>query len=211
MLVDEGVYYSTSVSLSDRVPEPPDRRQDHRHMTILRVGKLVTAAGPELCLVRNISAGGLMAHVYSIHLPEEEVIVELKNDLPVSGTIQWVAGSNIGVRFDQRVNVSDLLSGTPSLRPGLRPRAPRIEKPCRARLRIGSDRAPACLLDISQGGAKIECSYALFEGDEVVLTIPLFRSINASVRWVRGGLAGVEFVRPLAYGELTAWLRQNFD
>jgi hypothetical protein len=53
----------TVVSLSDDMPAPPERRQSYRNLSVLRTAILRTSCGEELCLVRNISAGGLMAPV----------------------------------------------------------------------------------------------------------------------------------------------------
>ncbi len=52
----------TTFSFSSAAPQP-DRRRQTRHLTILRVGTLIIEGRRELCLIRNISAGGLMAHV----------------------------------------------------------------------------------------------------------------------------------------------------
>jgi len=59
------VVEETTFSFSTRAPQPPERRRDTRHITILRVGTILVDGRRELCLIRNISAGGLMAHVYS--------------------------------------------------------------------------------------------------------------------------------------------------
>ena len=77
----------TTFSFSAEAPPPPDRRRDARHLTILRVGALVGTAGRELCLIRNISGGGIMAHVYCRHVPGEKVSIELKSEEPIEGTI----------------------------------------------------------------------------------------------------------------------------
>lgn len=209
MLQDEGVYYSTDVSLSGAVPQPPERRQALRHLTILRVGKLISGESQELCLVRNISSGGIMAHVYSRHHPEEEVAIELQDGMPLRGHVQWVEGGNIGIRFIERINVGEVLSGKPLAEQGYRLRAPRVEQSCRAQLRIGNARAEATLMDVSQGGAKLETDLICEDADKVVLLVPQLRPIDAIVRWARDGRVGLEFVRPLAYAELTAWLSQN--
>ena len=64
MLAREQVV-ETSFSFSNLVPDPPERRQQERHIKILRVGIVVIDGRRELCLIRNISAGGLMAHLYT--------------------------------------------------------------------------------------------------------------------------------------------------
>ena len=77
-MLTENRIEETRFSFSDRVPGPPERRQQDRVVTILRVGTLIIESRRELCLIRNISTGGLLAHVYSPVEADQRVIVELK-------------------------------------------------------------------------------------------------------------------------------------
>src|SRR3954470_21149275 len=102
MLSNE-LHEETVFSFSKLAPQPPERRRDARHLTILRVGALIGPQGRELCLIRNISAGGLMAHVYSPHADGERVAVELKGNQQTPGKVAWVSDSNIGIAFDEPI------------------------------------------------------------------------------------------------------------
>ena len=57
-----------------------DRRNHDRYLTILRVALLHTEAAKELCVVRNISAGGLSARVYRSFEVDEAVEVEFRSE-----------------------------------------------------------------------------------------------------------------------------------
>src|SRR3954454_23333120 len=126
MLSNE-LHEETIFSFSKLAPQPPERRRDARHLTILRVGALIGREGRELCLIRNISAGGLMAHVYSHHASGEPVAIELKTNHQIPGTVIWTEGSNIGIQFDAPIDVGEMLSSQAVLDNGWRPRLPRIE------------------------------------------------------------------------------------
>ena len=76
----------TAVSLSDDVPSS-ERRTNPRHVTVLRVAKLITPHGEELCLVRDISTGGLMAHIYSELKVGDPVTAEFKSGHVAPGKI----------------------------------------------------------------------------------------------------------------------------
>src|SRR3954469_12193040 len=90
-------HQETIFSFSDRAPPPPEeRRRDPRHLTILRVGALIAENGRELCLIRNISAGGVMAHIYSRRVMGEHVAIELKSNQRIPGEVVWVSDSNVG-------------------------------------------------------------------------------------------------------------------
>jgi hypothetical protein len=206
MLSNE-LHEETIFSFSKLAPRPPERRRDSRHLTILRVGALIGPEGRELCLIRNISAGGLMAHVYSRHEEGERVAIELKGNQQTPGKVLWVSDSNIGVQFDEPIDVAEILSNQAVLDNGWQPRLPRIEVDRLATLRCGARLYGVNTRDISQGGVKIECDQPLEAGRDVVLAIERFRPLQAMVRWCDGGLAGLAFNQLIPFSELMAWLK----
>ena len=197
---------STTFSLSPRVPSPPERRQANRQLATFRVGKLITGRSQELCLIRNISSGGLMAHVYSARRVGERVSVELKSDQEVVGEIVWVKGSNIGVKFDAPVELEEVLGAPTRAIRGWQARAPRVEIEARARLRAGANYHRVTIRDLSQGGVKVEMEQALAIGDEVVITIEGLDPVKGVVRWCTDGCVGVSFNQPIRFDALTRWL-----
>jgi hypothetical protein len=196
----------TTYSFSSETPEPRDRRIGRRHMTILRVGGLIGPRGRELCLIRNISAGGLMAHVYSHHAMGERVAIELKGNKPMEGTVRWAAATNIGIQFDEKIDVAEMLSSQALLDNGWTPRMPRVEVDRLATIRCGARLYGVNTRDISQGGVKVETDDPLPEGAQVVITMEKFRPIPGAVRWTGDGLAGISFNQPIPFGELMGWL-----
>ena len=208
MLSNE-LHEETLFSFSKQAPRPPERRRDARHLTILRVGALIGAQGRELCLIRNISAGGLMAHVYSRHAEGDRVAIELKGNQQTQGKVLWVAESNIGIEFDEPIDVAEILSNQTVLDNGWRPRLPRIELDRLATLRCGARLYGVNTRDISQGGVKIECDQPLEPGREVVLMMENFRPLQALVRWCEGGLAGLSFHQLIPFPELMTWLKNG--
>ena len=197
----------TSFSFSQSVPVPQERRQDERHLTILRVGTLVCDGRRELCLIRNISAGGLMAHVYSGLENGQPVVVEFKTDQQVAGRVVWTRGANIGVEFDAPIDIEELLS-SPAVSPnGWRPRMPRIEIDRMATIRAGAKTHWASVRDISLGGIKAETSAPPEAGTEVVVTLERFRPLPGVVRWVRNDVCGITFNQVIPFGELIQWLK----
>ena len=196
----------TTFSFSSATPQP-DRRRQSRHMTILRVGTLIVEGRRELCLIRNISAGGLMAHVYS-NLPiGQRLSVELKTNQPISGTVAWFEGSNVGITFNELADVEELLASQSVLENGWRPRLPRVEIDRLATLRAGSKTYGVSTRDISQGGVKIETDQSFQPGEEIVLTLDKFRPVHGVVRWYHEGLCGISFNQVIPFHELVGWLR----
>lgn len=199
----------TSFSFSSQVPQPPERRHAERHIKILRVGTLIIAGRRELCLIRNVSAGGLMAHVYSNVAPGEAVVVELKTSQQVAGRIAWVRDSNAGISFDAEVDIEELLANPRVLDNGWRARAPRIEADRAATLRAGARTHRVRTIDISQSGLKLVTDATFEPGEAVVVTPEDFRSLAGVVRWQSGNHCGVAFNQIVPLSELIGWLKRG--
>jgi len=208
MFVQERIV-ETSFSFSSEVPAPPERRNQERHIKILRVGVLVIDGRRELCLIRNISAGGLMAHVYSGVHPGQRVTVELKSNHQLSGTVVWVREANAGVAFDTPVDIGDLLANPPVLDNGWRARSPRVEIDRIARLRAGASTFWVDARDISQTGVKIDSDQPIDVGAEIVITLEDFRPLAGVVRWRSGRSCGIEFNGPISLSELIGWIKSK--
>ena len=207
-MLAENQILETSFSFSDQVPAPPERREGERCVTILRVGVLVIDGRRELCLIRNISAGGLMAHVYSPVQPGQCVTVELKSNQQIEGKVEWVRDADAGIAFDTKVDVSQLLSNPQVLDNGWRPRLPRVEIDRLATVRVGARTYWVHTRDVSQGGIKIDTDQPLDVGTEVVITLENFRPLAGTVRWQRGRGCGISFNDLLPFEELIAWLKR---
>jgi hypothetical protein len=200
----------TGFSFSNDVPQPPERRTNERHIKILRVGTVVVDGRRELCLIRNISAGGVMAHVYSQLVPGQQVSVELKTSQAVTGRVVWTRGGNAGIQFDTAMDVAELLATPQGVDNGWRPRTPRVEIDRMATLRTGARTAWVHARDISQSGVKVEteAEAAPAVGDEVVITLEGFRPLQGVVRWSADGFCGISFNQLIPFGDLIDWLKQ---
>lgn len=208
MLAEDRVV-ETGFSFSNNVPMPPERRREERHLKILRVGTLIVDGRRELCLIRNISAGGVMAHVYSPLTTGQRVSIELKTHQPVEGHVVWVRDANAGIQFDERMDVTELLANPAMLDNGWRPRTPRVEVDRMATLRCGARTHWVHARDISQSGVKVETDLPPAEGEEIVVTMEGFRPLHGVVRWRTDGACGIAFNQLIPFGELIAWLKQS--
>jgi hypothetical protein len=204
--VDQLPVETTLYSLSNKAPAPPNRREDQRHLTLFRVGTMVVEGVRELCLIKNISAGGLMLRAYRQLDIGQKLQVELKTGEPLSGVVSWVRDQQIGLAFDEHIDVIAILSSSME---GQRPRMPRIETNSFVQVRQGASlyRGRAC--DISQGGVKIETSKAFAPASEVVVLLPGLAPQPAVVRWSGAGFAGMTFNRLLPLPMLIEWLQSQ--
>jgi hypothetical protein len=202
---------TTLYSLSDAPPAPADdseRRGGDRLMTLYRVGSILVEDRRELCLIKNISAGGMMIRLYCPIANGTPVVVELKSGQPIGGKISWTRDQNAGIAFDNPIDVIDILSTTMD---GPRPRMPRIEARCHAMLRDGANVLHVRACDISQGGLKIQSEAVVLPGADVIVTLPGLEPQPAMACWNENGFTGITFNRLLPLGELVAWLHEQRD
>jgi hypothetical protein len=197
----------TIFSFSDRAPAPDESTKHSRRLTTLRVGTIMIEGRRELCLIRNISAGGLRAHVYSTVHEGQKVLVELKSNNQTKGTINWVRDGSVGIEFDEIIDVEELLASQVDADNGWLPRMPRVAVDELGELRIGAHIYPINTCDISQGGVRLEIDHPIRVGDNVVLTLEKWRSIEGMVRWYDEGQGGISFNQVIPFQELMGWLR----
>lgn len=204
--MDEQRAETTLYSLDHGTPRPESRIAGERHLSLLRVGSLMIGDRRELCLIRNISAGGMMIRAYSKIEPGTRLTIELKQGEPVSATTIWAKDDNVGLAFDQPIDVISLISTSEE---GPRPRMPRVEVNCTAFVREGATVHRTKAVDVSQGGVKIHTSKELPLGAEVTVTLTGLSPAAATVRWKEGESYGITFNRALPLPSLVGWLQEQ--
>lgn len=195
---------TTLYSLSDTLPGPLERRDDERFLTLFRVGTVIVDDRRELCLIKNISSGGMLIRAYHALAQGTALSVELKRGEIIRGAVSWVRGVDAGVAFDAPIDIIELLS---SGRSGPRPRMPRIAVHCAVGVRQGAVTCQLSALDVSQGGIKVETSRPLIVGGDVVVTLPGLPPRMGVVRWHHADCYGISFNGVLPLADLVAWLQ----
>lgn len=197
---------TTVYSLAASAPAQPDRRGDERFLSLLRVGAIVTDGRRELCLIRNISAGGMMIRAYSPIRVGTALAVELKQGDPITGVVKWVEDQLTGVTFDAPIDVVQLLAPPGD---GPRPRLPRVEIACTAWVRQDGDVVRTRAINVSQGGICVDARAPLTVGADVVVTLPGLTPAPGVVKWSDGSLFGIAFNRALVLSGLVDWLKDQ--
>ena len=204
--VEEMPVETTLYSLTDSPPALVERRDDDRQLTLFRVGSLMIGERRELCLIKNISAGGMMIRAYCTIAAGTRVSVELKCGESVDGSAIWVKDETVGVEFDHPVDVVELLATSME---GPRPRMPRIEVDCVTWIRDGADIHRVYARDVSQGGLKVASEREFSVGSEVMVTLPGLSPVAGVVRWFNSGCYGVTFNKVLPLSLLVGWLHEQ--
>lgn len=207
--VEDGTFDSTTFSLSTAVPRPSERRTEERVAPMFRVAKLDGPNGEQLVRVRNVSAGGLMAEAGQAVSVGDVVSVELSSQ-KIPGSIVWIREGTIGVKFDQNIDLGELLAGRKP-RHGFRPRPPRLEVSCKASLRVDKIYYTVDVHDISLGGMKCEPIEEYCLGKKVVVVVESLRPVRGEIRWYSDRKAGIVFDEPLKFEELAEWVGKRLE
>lgn len=187
-----------------------ERRAHLRQDNVMRIGLIHSADGKvDLCVICNASQGGLLARVYRQMSPGEIVRLELNNEELIECTVRWTKGHEVGLQFTSPVNLDSLLSSRWRSAHGGQPRMPRATVNCLALLRDEGRRWPVRVLNISQGGVRLEGSEGLPHRPNIVLTLPNLGTLRASMVWVHGNNGGLRFHEQLEVGALARWLHQR--
>lgn len=195
---------TTLISMNRSMPIPPDRREGERYLTLLRVGSMTVDGRRQLCLIRNVSCGGMLVRTYSDMDPGTRLSIEFKHGESVVGTVRWMRDGNIGLMFDHAIDVLQLLESAES---GPRPRMPRVEVQSTAWVRADAVTHRTQIVDISQGGLKIRCTKPLRLREQVVVTVGGLQPIAGVVCWIEGQHCGVCFNQILQLQTLIRWLK----
>jgi len=183
-----------------------DRRQGDRITTVYRPVVIHVGDFAGFCLVRNISAGGLLGMVYADFSTDQPVRVEFSEHVHVEGVIAWAGDGRIGVAFEEEIDVLKVLQdlGRKMIDDRIN-RAPRLSIACQVGIESGGESTKAAMHNISQRGLKIT-NIGLTPTDEVYVALDGMETRKAVVRWTNDGMAGLNFVRPLEFDKLAGWV-----
>lgn len=203
---------SPQVASPEPEPEPAElgnRRSEDRAATMFRPILIEIGAFAGFCLVRNLSTRGLKGSVYADFAHGERVMVRFGCDLVIEGGVIWSGEGQIGVQFDQPIDVTAVLAdlARPARR-GRVSRAPRLPIACDGELAIADRTLAIGVEDISQRGIKAQTTYVR-PGDEVTVRLDGLAPRKAVVRWTSPGSAGLAFMRPFGFAELAGWASEH--
>lgn len=182
-----------------------DRRQNERHVTILKVAKVVRQSGEELCVLRNLSTQGAKADVAEPYDMNEEVIVKLRLGQPIRARVVWVSGRSIGMVFCEHIDPQIVLANICADEKRLS--GPRVNILAEGNILIGNDTHEILLENLSQKGARILGGCTLHTGTGLLLELEGLGIIPAVVRWSDVGISGLAFNTVLSIWDMMRWIK----
>lgn len=91
-----------------RLKQAPERGEGRTSMFLQANLKPVDGRPPELCRVRNVSAGGVMCETARHHLEGERILVTLRSVGEVEATVVWTSANRVGLAFDHIIDPREL-------------------------------------------------------------------------------------------------------
>ena len=88
----------------------------------------------------------------------------------------------IGVKFDQKVDIGELLAGRKP-RHGFRPRPPRLEVACKASVRLGKSYYTVGVHEFRSAASRSSRSRNIASARRSTVIVESFRPVTGEVRW----------------------------
>ena len=196
----------TTVVVGDRLPWP------NEPSTQVEKGPFDVAAfyhsGVRLdCEIRKISALGATLGSNLVPPLGERISVEIATGQRPAGKIAWTGRGEIGVRFDDSIDVVALLNRQLVNQTPERRTMPRLEVRTAAHVKCGENFRPAMLRNISAHGLQLEGEDLPTAGSYVSIFSDGLNIPAGEVMWSRDNLAGVELLEELSWTSIIPWVR----
>lgn len=196
----------TTVVVGDRLPWP-DEPSAGVERGPFDPGAIYHSGVRTDCVIRKISALG--ATIGSALAPPlgERVSLEIATGQRPAGKIAWTGRGEIGVRFDDSIDVIALLNRQLVSQARERRTMPRLEVRATAHLKNGEQFRPATLRNISANGLQLEGDDLPAAGTFVSVFVDGLNIPSGEIVWARANLAGVELLEELNWSSIIPWVR----
>ena len=182
-----------------------ERRADVRHVGVRWLAKLEAGGAGELCVIHNLSSDALIAEIFAPRSVGEHVRIELGDVQQLHGTVAWASETNVEIRFDEPIDVGELIQAHDETLQVAQPGPGGLEISCQGWLEFGGGTFMVEVCDLSQGGARVFAHVAPALGQHIVLAIEGLVPIAGEVRWQDDGKLGIAFDEPIPFDTLTGW------
>lgn len=161
------------------------------------------------CEIRKISALGVTIASDLAPALGDKVAVELATGQRAAGKVAWSDRGELGVRFEDSIDVIALLNRKLVSQTPERRTMPRLEVRCLAHIKCGGNFWPAMLRNISSGGLQLEGAEVPPVGTFVSVFVEGLNIPSGEVLWSRGELVGIELLEELSWTSIIPWVRSS--
>lgn len=196
----------TTVVVGDRLPWP-DESWTGEDKGPFDSGAIFIGSARQPCSIRKISALGVTVASGLSPALGDPAAVELATGQRAGGRIAWIGSNELGVRFDDSIDVIALLNRKLVSQTRERRTMPRLEVCCPVHVKCGGQFWPAALRNISARGLQIEGDELPARGSYVSVFVDGLNIPPGELVWKRGKLAGIEVIEELSWTSIIPWVR----
>jgi hypothetical protein len=196
----------TTFIVEERLPWPDDAAGLPERGP-LDAAVLYDEAGQEDCSIRKISSLGVTLRSGGRRGPGDAVAIELGTGKRPAGKVAWSESGEVGVAFNEPVDMLALLNRNLVSQPTERRTMPRVEIRCPVHVKCGAAMLRAALRNISANGLQIEGDDLPAAGSYVTIFVEGLNVPAGEIVWRRGKLAGIELFEEMSWTSVIPWVR----
>lgn len=187
---DEAMNAATAQSLPEMAEEArQDQRAEPRFTALIRSAKLVCGQGEFVCIVRNVSASGVLLKFFHQAPRDAAMALVLQNGEMLELEPVRDLGMEASFRFSQATSIERLIREDAQYPRRLL----RLNLAIPLSLRTLAGVTPAITRNMSQQGCCLDTEAPLALAQSAMIDSPYLPCIRAKVRWRRGGACGLVF------------------
>lgn len=175
-----------------------DQRAEPRSTPVMRTAKLVCQSGEYVCIVRDVSSGGVGLRFFHASPPEERMILHLPTGMTFPVECVWRAKERAGFRFPDRIDLDAFLHQPPAA--ACPPLTISLDTACF--LHMGDDTHAGRLASLSTGEAVVISEQTHQQGSELRLTVDGVLTRKAAIAGREDARHSLTFHQPLSIAEL---------
>jgi hypothetical protein len=191
--------------MGDRLPWPDDGWAGDEGP--FDSGAITISGARRPCSIRKISTLGVTVGSDLTPPLGDTVAVEFASGQRAPGKIAWTGRGELGVQFDETVDVIALLNRKLISQERERRTMPRLEVRAPVHVKCGGQFWSAALRNISARGLQIEADDLPASGSYVAAFVEGLNIPPGEIVWKRGKLAGIELMEELSWASIIPWVR----
>lgn len=196
----------TTVVVGDRLPWPDDPSVG-RAEGPFDAAAIYQSGMRQDCVIRKISALGVTVGSDLLPALGERIAIEIATGQRPAGKVAWTGRNELGIRFDDCIDIIALLNRKLVSQTPERRTMPRLEVRCLSHIKSGEHFSPAVLRNISAKGLQLEGDQLPAIGTYAAVFVDGINIPAGEVVWKRANLAGVELFEELSWTSIIAWVR----
>lgn len=196
----------TTFVVGDRLPWPDDAPAS-ADKGPFDAGTVYLSGRRANCEIRKISAIGATLGCELTPALGDQIAIELATGQRPAGRVAWTGRRELGVRFDDSIDLIALLNRKLVSQTPERRTMPRLEVRCPAHVKFGGYFSLAALRNISARGLQLEGDELPPVGTYVTVFIEGLNIPAGEVIWKRDRLAGIELFEELSWTSIIPWVR----